>query len=220
MIEPVNSGFARHLCAWLVLAPVCCAEVQPSADAAGNGSLKGRVTKGGRPAAYANVIAVGTRVGTMTREDGSFDLPSMPVGAHTIQIMAFGCEKVAIPVTVNAGSIDSIAVDLPCPLTRCFREEHVVPECFRANPAERARVASKCRIHSTVALRPDTVRIGYGLQIVEPDFVAMERDSFPNARDWWGGGCVVEEWAFTEVAYCGECRRSQERWLDRRRGRR
>jgi hypothetical protein len=219
-------SYARGLLLSLLLAMVhggySDAQSQPfsGTNSVGFGSVVGRVTQEGRPAAYANIIVIGTRRGIPTRDDGSFRLDGLPAGPTVLLFQMIGCTKASVSVEVKPGITDTVSVDLQCPLTGCFRQDHFVADCYRPNEEERRRVGSRCRVHASVVLVSDTVRIGYGLQIVRPGFSAAENDSFPNARDWWDGGCVLEKWAFTEVAYCNECRRAHERWLQRTVGRR
>src|SRR5580765_1734715 len=132
---------------------------------AASGMIVGRVTKEGKPYAYANVIVLGTRMGTQTNE-------------------------------------------------------HLAPECFRPNPYERRRVGWPCLVHPWCALALDTVRIAYGYQLARPGFSDLKRHSFPNAAMSWDGGCVVGPAVFTEVAFCGDCRRALERWHQKQRSRR
>jgi hypothetical protein len=125
-------------------------------------------------------------------------------------------------VSLQSGCTETLAVELSCPLLRCVEagKEHLAPECFLSNPDEHARVGRACQVHPGSVLVPDTVDIVYGLQIGRPGFAALERDSFPSAAVSWDGGCTRGLAAFTEVAFCGDCRRALERWRQRQRGRR
>jgi hypothetical protein len=186
------------------------------------GTIVGHVTKEGKPYAYANVIVLGIRMGTQTNEDGWFRLERVPAGSQVLLVQAIYCEKQSLAVSLRSGRTDTLAVELNCPLLRCAEagKEHLAPECFKPNPDERRRVGRTCQVHPWCALAMDTVGIAYGLQIGRPGFAALERDSFPNARASWDGGYVVGAAAFTEVAFCGDCRRALERWYQRQRARR
>src|SRR6266581_3415093 len=57
-----------------------------------SGTIVGCVTKEGKPYAYANVIVLGTRVGTQTNEDGWFRLERVPAGKQELQVQAIYCD--------------------------------------------------------------------------------------------------------------------------------
>ena len=71
--------------------------------APGTGALHGRVTQGGAPVAYANVVVVGARRGTVTDEDGRWVLSGIPVGTPSVKVMAIGFDPVTTAVTVRDG---------------------------------------------------------------------------------------------------------------------
>jgi outer membrane receptor protein involved in Fe transport len=78
----------------------------PVAFAQSTGSIKGKMidkdTKG--PLPFGNVLVVGTTLGVMTREDGTFVLPNVPAGVHQIQGSYLGYEDITIDrVRVEAG---------------------------------------------------------------------------------------------------------------------
>jgi len=145
----------------------------PIADTASFGSVVGRATQEGGPAAFANVVVLGTRIGTMTRDDGSFRLDGVPVGPRVLQLQGIGCNKASLSVEEPAAG---------------FTHQH------SSRPI------------------PFASAMGWSFR---PEFSAAERDSFPNAREWWDGGCVIEHWSLTEVAFCSDCRQAHERWLQR-----
>jgi carboxypeptidase family protein len=191
-----------------------------AAGSPASGKIVGRVTKGGKPYAYANVILLGTRVGTQTNEDGWFRLERVPAGKQELQVQAIYCDKQSVTVSVRSGRPDTLAVELCCPFLGCAEasKEDLAPECFRPNPDERRRVGWPCLVHPWCALTPDTVRIAYGYQLARPGFAEIKRHSFPNAAMSWDGGCVVGLAAFTEVAYCRDCRRAFDRWYRKQNG--
>src|SRR5438477_11909150 len=74
-----------------------------------SGTIVGRGTKEGKPYAYANVILLGTRVGTQTNEDGWFRLERAPAGKQELQVQAIYCDKQSVTVSVRAGRADTLA---------------------------------------------------------------------------------------------------------------
>lgn len=215
---PLSSGLSALVVAALLAGIAGEAPADP--DTAAVGFLVGRVTHEGRPEQFANIIVLGTKHGGQSGRDGSFRLDGVPVGAAVIQVIAMGCVRATKPVEAKSGSADSISVELDCPSRRCRDQAHPTADCLKPNPEERRRIGSRCVAHPSVFLASDTVRVGYGLQIVHAELEAARRDSFPNTRNWVVEDCLVEDWAFTEVAYCGECRLAYERWRQGAKGRR
>lgn len=78
------------------------------APAAAVGKVAGQVTEKGQPVAYANVIILGTRLGTMTDENGNFSIPGVAVGSYQVKMMATGYDPVIQQVQVNAGATSTV----------------------------------------------------------------------------------------------------------------
>jgi TonB-dependent starch-binding outer membrane protein SusC len=57
-----------------------------------------------RPLSGANVVLEGTQRGTLTRADGTFILPALPPGTHTLRASLIGYGSQAQEVTVTAGT--------------------------------------------------------------------------------------------------------------------
>lgn len=209
---------ATLLCAMLgfaVVSSLAAADTPPRADPDSVGTVEGRLTREGKPAAYAVVDLVGLRMGTMTDDDGRFRLTGVPVGSRSIVFRAFSCEPLTVSVTVRRGSVTRL--DTTHLGIQPFADnDRSVPADFMANPEERARVGSRCRVHWRITLRSDTVAIHHGITGYSPGSGGEERERFPNAREWWPGGCVVDGTTRTEVAYCRDCRRSYARWLEQK----
>ncbi len=85
----------------LVVASVQTATAQEPAQP---GSVGGRVTdESGGPIVGADVIVEQTTIGTRTRSDGEYLLPSVPAGDRSIRVRMIGFRSLAAPVTVAAG---------------------------------------------------------------------------------------------------------------------
>src|SRR5262249_27667773 len=75
-----------------------------AASAANTGRITGRaLEKGKDPVAFANVVVLGTRQGTMTDETGAFVIAGVPVGSYQVKLQAIGYDPVIQTVQVNAG---------------------------------------------------------------------------------------------------------------------
>src|SRR5262245_46601395 len=104
------------------------AERSNNANSTGYGSVEGRVKQEGKPAGFVNVVVIGTRIGTSSREDGSFELPRVPVGSRVIQFQTPYCTKASVSVEVRSGATDTVTVDLECPLM-CSNTQRVTADC-------------------------------------------------------------------------------------------
>jgi outer membrane receptor protein involved in Fe transport len=93
--------------AMLVIALPAHAQTRPAAPAppaGATGRISGRaLEKGKDPVAFANVIVLGTKQGTMTDETGAFVIAGVPVGTYEVKLQAIGYEAVIQKVQVNAG---------------------------------------------------------------------------------------------------------------------
>ncbi|HZO20731.1 MAG TPA: SusC/RagA family TonB-linked outer membrane protein [Gemmatimonadaceae bacterium] len=78
----------------------------PAAAVAQNvGAVAGTVTDRAtnQPIATAQVVIVGTTLGTITNAQGEFTVSSVPPGARQVRVMRLGYQAVTQPVTVTAG---------------------------------------------------------------------------------------------------------------------
>src|SRR5687767_10933023 len=95
-----------------------CALAHPAlAQAPRPSSATGRITgkvyeRGKDPAAYVNVIVLGTKQGTQTDESGSFTIVGVPVGTVQLQVQAIGFDKQVKDVQVNAGQTANVEFTL------------------------------------------------------------------------------------------------------------
>src|SRR5690606_23912299 len=79
------------------------------------GRLAGRVVEAesGRPLEGASVTVRGTSLATVTDARGQFIIPVVPVGAHTVVVAYLGRETREREVTVAAGALARLDVELP-----------------------------------------------------------------------------------------------------------
>jgi len=98
MRRPTRSPFViRALISLLAVGALSFAAV-PAPLAQSAGSFKGRMidktTK--TPLPFGNVLLVGTKFGGMTREDGTFLIPNIPVGIYEVKASYLGYEDLTI----------------------------------------------------------------------------------------------------------------------------
>jgi len=82
------------------------AQTRPAAPSASatTGRISGRALERGKdPVAFANVVVLGTRQGSMTDETGAFLIAGVPVGTYQVKLQAIGYDPVIQTVQVNAG---------------------------------------------------------------------------------------------------------------------
>jgi hypothetical protein len=99
--------------ALLVLGLVCLfvASVASLGLAQGVGKIAGRVVDAGtgEPLPYANVVVLGSTLGAMALEDGSFVISRVPVGIHSVRAMMMGYDTVTrTDVAVDEGRTTSV----------------------------------------------------------------------------------------------------------------
>ena len=70
-----------------------------------------------------------------------------------------------------------------------------------------------CQVHEE-KLKPDHVRIAYGLILPPQEYVDAQQERFPNSNRFVHGGCVLEEPEFAYVLFCTRCREEESRWED------
>ena len=75
-----------------------------SNSASGFGSLRGRVVEAetSEPLPGANVVLVGTQLGTSTDAEGYYQFPKVPSGKYTLEVSFIGFQKTNIDVQVTA----------------------------------------------------------------------------------------------------------------------
>ena len=80
----------------------------------GTGTVRGTITDadGGAPVASAQVVIVGTRLGTLTRASGEYTITGVPTGNQTVRIMRIGYSPVDRVVAVTGGAETVVSVAL------------------------------------------------------------------------------------------------------------
>src|SRR5687767_1370682 len=74
------------------------------------GTITGQVLDSAtqQPIAGVNVFVEGTRLGTITGDDGSFTIGGVPAGSHTVRARRIGYGSVPMVVNVAAGTTVSV----------------------------------------------------------------------------------------------------------------
>ena len=69
-----------------------------------NGQISGRIIVDEAPGEFAQVFISGTSIGTITNDQGYFELTKVPLGEHTITASFVGFQKVSKTVTLSSDS--------------------------------------------------------------------------------------------------------------------
>jgi TonB-linked SusC/RagA family outer membrane protein len=94
---------------------VCAAgAVTPLGAQESTGTVTGQVVDSAtqQPIAGVNVFIEGTRLGTISRDDGTFTIGGVPAGSHTVRARRIGYGSVPAVVSVVAGASVSVAFAL------------------------------------------------------------------------------------------------------------
>jgi hypothetical protein len=152
---------------------------------------------------HPGVRVIGEGYGADVGGDGTFRLQNLPAGRYTLLIRGYYCDDVQVPVTVRAGFVDSIDVELTCSKIPCPHPDKADPGCIYRDPVLRARVGTPCEVHPRSRLRLDVVPIRYSIVGCA---VPGDARRYPNASVCFSGGCVLQPQRWAEVAYCPSCR--------------
>lgn len=76
------------------------------------GTVQGRVTRAGGPVPSAQLVIVGSTVGTVTDADGRFRIFRVPVGAQQVRAQRIGYQAMTLPVVVQANQVADLTFDL------------------------------------------------------------------------------------------------------------
>ena len=68
-----------------------------------------------------------------------------------------------------------------------------------------------CQVHKE-NLKPDRVRIAYGLILPRHEYEEAQKRQFPNSNKFAHGGCVVRKPEVAYVLFCTRCREQETRW--------
>jgi len=102
---------ARRLLLLLAGAVFCAAaSLTPLGAQQPTGTITGQVIDSAtrQPLAGVNVVVEGTRLGTITRDDGTFTISGVPAGTHTVRARRIGYGSVPMVVNVSDGSTVSV----------------------------------------------------------------------------------------------------------------
>jgi TonB-linked SusC/RagA family outer membrane protein len=106
---------AHRLFPLLAGAVLCAAaSLNPLAAQQPTGTITGQVIDSAtrQPIAGVNVIVEGTRLGAVTRDDGSFTIAGVPAGTHRVRARRIGYGSVPIVVSVSDGATASVSFAL------------------------------------------------------------------------------------------------------------
>ncbi|MBA4156474.1 MAG: SusC/RagA family TonB-linked outer membrane protein [Gemmatimonadetes bacterium] len=117
-------GFKAVLAATAVLALWSAGAA--TADAQQTGTIQGTVVDAStaRPLPSAQISLPGTQLGTLTNQQGRFQLVNVPAGTQQVQVTVVGYETVTRSVTVEAG--EAVTVNFPLTQTAIALQEVVV----------------------------------------------------------------------------------------------
>lgn len=93
-----------------VAVTVLCAAAASAGAQQSVGAVRGTVrhVASGTPLASVQIVIAGTRIGTMTKDDGSFVLLNAPAGQQRLQARLIGYAPTEKPVTVTAGGTATV----------------------------------------------------------------------------------------------------------------
>jgi hypothetical protein len=169
------------------------------------GRITGKVTdsKSGEPLAFANVVIVGTKMGAMTLNDGTFSITGVPVGTYMVKGMMMGYSAVEKPsVAVNAGIATEVNFQFEETIVSRTQEivvEAEIPQVNVTSSDVRQRVSSDQLkelpvddVVSAVALKSGIVKTGDELHVRggRSQEVQMQIDGVP-VDDPLGGSMSV-----------------------------
>jgi hypothetical protein len=168
------------------------------------GHIIGKVSsaKTGEPLAFANVVVIGTKMGGMTLNDGSFKITGVPVGSYTVKAMMMGYTAVEKPgIAVNSGAEVTVEFTLEETIVSRTAEivvEATIPQINVTSSDVRQRVTgSQLKelpvddVVSAVALKSGIVKTGDELHVRggRSGEVQMQIDGVP-VDDPLGGGSI------------------------------
>jgi hypothetical protein len=168
------------------------------------GRLMGKVTdaRSGAALPYANVVVVGTEMGGMTLNDGTFSIVGVPVGTYTVKAMMMGYKpEQKANVNVDAGQI--VQVDFALEETIVGKTQEIVVEAqFQQVKVDESKVSHRVSgqeleelpvddVTEAVALKSGIVKTGDELHVRggRSGEVQFQIDGVP-VDDPLGGGMI------------------------------
>jgi len=106
---------AHRLFPLLAGAVLCAAaSINPLGAQQPTGIISGLVVDSAtrQPLAGVNVVVEGTRLGAVTRDDGTFTIVGVPAGSHTVRARRIGFSAVPMVVSVSDGATTSLSFAL------------------------------------------------------------------------------------------------------------
>lgn len=76
------------------------------------GALKGRLTGGSEPLAYATIVLTGTQTGTTSNDKGHYELKNIKPGSYEVSFSAIGYLTEKYKVTIQSGEVTSLSGNL------------------------------------------------------------------------------------------------------------
>jgi TonB-dependent starch-binding outer membrane protein SusC len=105
---PVRASITFFLTVWALIGIASIAHAQ------GVGTITGRVSTEEtlRPISAAQVFLVGSQIGSLTNNDGRFQLLNVPAGEYQLRVERIGMRPAVQPVTVQAGATVTVDVSM------------------------------------------------------------------------------------------------------------
>src|ERR1700694_1773872 len=106
---------AHRIIPLLVGAVLCpAASLNPLSAQQPTGTIAGQANDSTtrQPIAGVNVVVEGTRLGAVTRDDGTFTIVGVPAGTHTVRARRIGYGSIPVVVSVSDGAAASVSFAL------------------------------------------------------------------------------------------------------------
>jgi outer membrane receptor for ferrienterochelin and colicins len=145
----------------LLLLPLLCLSLLPGVWAQeGTTSIRGLVTSGDETIVGATIGILGSSDGTISDENGRYELTGIPVGSHTLQVSFLGYRPQIVDIKTMTGNTLVVDFDLQEDILRL--EDVVVSATRNAVPAHRAPVIVN-RIDDRIFSQTQSLSLSEGL---------------------------------------------------------